>query len=81
MADVSPDLGVSDVHQEENVVLPGDDEVDLKRLGHNTTGVAVVEQGHTIPTTGERKTTTTWEYWSYCLYGKRDAVWESSNIK
>lgn len=33
------------------------------------TGFAVVEQGRVIPTTGERKITTRWEYWSYCLYG------------
>ena len=34
------------------------------------TGLAVVEQGHVIPTTGERKVTTRWEYWSYCLYSE-----------
>ena len=37
---------------------------------HDVTGLAVVDQGHTIPTTGERKPTKTWEYWAYCLYGK-----------
>lgn len=37
---------------------------------HDVTGLAVVEQGHVIPTTGERKVTTRLEYWSYCLYGQ-----------
>lgn len=34
----------------------------------NVTGLAVVEQGHVIPTTGARKTTTNREYWCYCLW-------------
>lgn len=41
-----------------------------KAPANEATGLAVVEQGHVIPTTGERKVTTRWEYWSYCLYSK-----------
>lgn len=47
---------------------------DLEKAKHNATtakgaaGIAIVEQGHAIPSTGERKVTTRWEYWSYCLY-------------
>lgn len=42
---------------------------EKKHLNHDTAGYAIVEQGNTIPTTGERKVTTRREYWSYCLYG------------
>lgn len=40
------------------------------RVAHNITGLAVVEQGNVIPTTGERKITTRKEYWCYCLFGE-----------
>lgn len=46
-----------------------DDGGIAKVQAHDVTGLAVVEQGHTIPMTGERKITTKWEYWAYCLYG------------
>ncbi|KAF2161025.1 hypothetical protein M409DRAFT_70094 [Zasmidium cellare ATCC 36951] len=35
---------------------------------HGQAGFATVEQGNTIPTSGERKTTTRLEYWAFCLY-------------
>ena len=35
---------------------------------HNTVGLAVMEQQELIPTTGERKSTTSWEYWTYCIF-------------
>jgi hypothetical protein len=35
---------------------------------HHSVGLAVIEQKSTIPQTGERKTTTKWEYWLYIIY-------------
>lgn len=64
-------LGVSDATTEKNVVEKRREFEAVKGfLDHNVTGLAVVGQGHTIPTTGDRKITTNWEYWSYCLYGE-----------
>ncbi|ODN80314.1 hypothetical protein L198_07814 [Cryptococcus wingfieldii CBS 7118] len=31
-------------------------------------GLAYLEQGRAIPLTGERKVTTKWEYWGYCIF-------------
>jgi hypothetical protein len=31
-------------------------------------GLAVIDITHTIPTTGKRKVTTKWEYWTYCAF-------------
>lgn len=43
--------------------------VDLKAQGNNTSvGLAVIDQFHTIPTTGARKVTTKLEYWTYCAF-------------
>ena len=43
--------------------------VDLKAQGNkDSAGLAVIEQFHTIPTTGARKVTTKWEYWTYCAF-------------
>lgn len=33
-------------------------------------GTAVIDITHTIPTTGQRKVTTKWEYWTYCAFCK-----------
>jgi hypothetical protein len=80
-----PDGGVSDSHlgmngtavsekteigQSRNQNNRDGSEIVTKSQAPNVTGLAVVEQGHTIPTTGERKITTSLEYWAYCLYGK-----------
>lgn len=42
--------------------------MDLKRNAHNTVGLAVLQQQELIPTTGERKVSTKWEYWTYCVF-------------
>ncbi len=79
-----PDSGAGDTLDknapavnEKSQVYPNNDDNktdtknDITKLqAHDVTGLAVVEQGHTIPTTGERKVTTGLEYWAYCLYGK-----------
>jgi hypothetical protein len=59
-----------EIYQNRNQKNENDCEIVTKPQAHDVTGLAVVEQGHTIPTTGERKTTTSFEYWAYCLYGK-----------
>ena len=41
---------------------------DGKRYALNTVGLAVMQQQELIPTTGERKPTTNWEYWTYCVF-------------
>jgi hypothetical protein len=45
-----------------------DHPVDLKAGGAKSVGLAVIGQTHTIPTTGERKVTSKFEYWSYCAF-------------
>lgn len=53
-----------------------DDHVNMKKPHvHDVTGLALLEQGHIIPTTGERKVTTSREYWTYCLY-----AWGSTGV-
>ncbi|ORY27919.1 putative autophagy protein [Naematelia encephala] len=34
----------------------------------DSAGLALIEQTHVIPTTGVRKVTTSWEYWTYCFF-------------
>lgn len=46
-----------------------DNVLDEKALGNTkSVGLAVIDQTHTIPTTGTRKVTTKWEYWTYCAF-------------
>ena len=33
-------------------------------------GIALIEQEHVIPTTGERMPTSKWEYWTFCIFCK-----------
>ncbi|KAK4496462.1 hypothetical protein PRZ48_012442 [Zasmidium cellare] len=48
---------------------PPADDLDKTDLTANSkAGFAVIDQAHTIPEGGTRKTTTSLEYWSYCLY-------------
>lgn len=70
MADVQPESIQRTGNEEKNAADQFSLTKENKLHSHNVTGLAVVEQGHTIPTTGDRKITTKWEYWSYCLYGK-----------
>lgn len=48
--------------------------VDLKAGAAKSVGLAVIGQTHTIPTTGERKVTSKFEYWSYCAFCKSFAT-------
>jgi hypothetical protein len=77
MSEIGSQIDASGVPEQKNVAVneksaPIDDIEGLKAdfPYTNVTGLAVVEQGHVIPTTGERKITTRWEYWSYCLWSK-----------
>ena len=58
--------------EKEDVLPPQAEEVqdarDGKQNAHNAAGLAVMQQQELIPTTGERKTTTKWEYWTYCVF-------------
>jgi hypothetical protein len=42
--------------------------LDSKPGGPKSAGLAVIDITHTIPTTGRRKVTTKWEYWTYCAF-------------
>jgi hypothetical protein len=42
--------------------------VDLKAGVSTSVGLALIEQTNVIPTTGARKVTTKWEYWTYCAF-------------
>jgi hypothetical protein len=70
LADMTDTVNTAAEKQEKINVSPStDNQVEKPSLGaHGKAGYSVVEQGHTIPTTGARKTTTRWEYWSWCLY-------------
>lgn len=50
--------------------LPLDHHTNLKngQNAHNSAGLAVSQQQDLIPTTGGRKVTTKWEYWTYCVF-------------
>jgi hypothetical protein len=51
--------------------------LDAKPGVLKTAGLAVIDITHTIPTTGKRKVTTKWEYWTYCAFCKSSSrvVW------
>lgn len=42
--------------------------LDAKPGAPKTAGMAVIDITHTIPTTGKRKITTKWEYWTVCAF-------------
>jgi len=42
--------------------------VDAKPGAPKSAGMAVIDITHTIPTTGQRKVNTKWEYWTYCAF-------------
>jgi hypothetical protein len=46
------------------------DHVDLKAGATTSVGLALIEQTNVLPTTGARKVTTKWEYWTYCAFCK-----------
>lgn len=50
-----------------DIVLHQDHAVlDAKPGAPKVAGMAVIDITHTIPSTGKRKVTTKWEYWTYC---------------
>jgi hypothetical protein len=59
-------------NQDHNSGMPNDaslvDVLDSKPGGPKSAGLAVIDITHTIPTTGRRKVTTKWEYWTYCAF-------------
>ncbi|KAF2160562.1 hypothetical protein M409DRAFT_70318 [Zasmidium cellare ATCC 36951] len=67
------DLSVAPVPQEKDFGtavndFDNDDVAKAKLSAHGRAGYAAIEQEHTIPEDGERKTTTKLEYWSFCLF-------------
>lgn len=66
-----PNQGIGQEHDvDEKVDVAHADHVavDLHTGAAKSVGLAVIGQIHTIPTTGERKVTSKFEYWSYCAF-------------
>ncbi|KAK8850683.1 hypothetical protein IAR55_004603 [Kwoniella newhampshirensis] len=53
---------------DETVVHAVDLDGNLKAKPADDVGLALIEQTHVIPTTGARKVTSKWEYWTYCFF-------------
>lgn len=64
------ELDKNDMIKEDVAVTTSDANVafDLKAGAAQSVGLALIEQTNVIPTTGARKVTTQWEYWTYCAF-------------
>lgn len=47
---------------------------------HKKAGIAVIRQQHTIPATGDRMTTSKWEYIFFCVFCKPTYVLQSFGV-
>lgn len=54
----------SEHHLEEMETNASDSSSDM----HKKAGIAVIQQQHTIPTTGKRMPTSKWEYIFFCIF-------------
>lgn len=62
---------IQDVEDKNDIAIDGTTTAHVlhaKPGAPKTAGMAVIDITHTIPTTGERKVTTKWEYWTYCAF-------------
>ena len=62
-----------EVDDKDHIVIHDDHAIphlDEKPGAPKAVGTAVIDITHTIPTTGLRKVTTKWEYWTYCAFCK-----------
>ena len=44
------------------------DETEFDKTGHQSVGLAVIEQKNVIPKSGKSMATSKWEYWLFCVF-------------